>query len=408
MYQLFAVIISFSIIPILIKRKVKLSYTLLITAGVLAIVSNLGLKSGVDSLLGVFIKPASRSTVLTVLMVSILGGLMGHYNILEKVVDTLEKIIKNKKNILMIIPAFVGLLVIPGGALLSAPFINDIGRDLNIAPAKKAAINLIFRHIAMFIMPYSTGILIILSSFPEINIMKTIALNFVFVGILILVGYFLFIRDVKTEITSKRKDLFKNIIRLMVLTSPIYIPVIITLTTGLAFYITLLFSVAIVYFLGNRKNFIENFIKSINWHTVATVVAILIVKEIILKMDSLLIVFSSMFSTSENILYISLIFFITSIFFGFITGNLGAALAVTLPILAQLNVSSNELYIYIYLAYVSAFMGYFFSPLHLCQAFTVDLMGVTTGELYKEYRKYMVLMILILIGTFSVFRMVFV
>lgn len=408
MYQLFTVLVSFSIIPILIKRKVKLSFTLLITAVVLGVVSNLGMEAISLSILDVFINPASLSTVLTVMMVSILGGLMAHYNILEEIVGILENIIKNKKNILMIIPAFIGLLVIPGGALLSAPFINNIGKELKISPEKRAAINLVFRHIAMFIMPYATGILIILSSFPEINIIKIIVLNSVFISLLIIVGYFLFIKDIDIEIISERKDLSKNLMRLIILTSPIYIPVVINLITKWPFYTTLLFSVIIVYLLSDKKDFIQNFIKSIGWHTVLTVVAILIIKEIILRLDSLLFIFHTMLNNSGNILQTLSIFLITSIFFGFITGNQNAVLAIILPMLVQLDVGNNTLYIYIYFVYASSFMGYFFSPLHLCQAFTVQVMGAKTGDLYNEYRIYAISMFLILMGTFFIFRIMLV
>ena len=128
MYELFVVIISFSIIPILIKKKIKLSFTLLITAGILGILSNLGLKNIGSSILDVFLNSTSRTTVLTVLMVSILGGLISQYNILEEIVNTLEKLIRNKKNILIIIPGLIGFLTVPGGALLSAPFINKLGK----------------------------------------------------------------------------------------------------------------------------------------------------------------------------------------------------------------------------------------------------------------------------------------
>lgn len=408
MYQLFVVLISFSIIPILIKKKVKLSFTLLIIAGVLGVFSNIGIVNIFNSVLEVFLNSAPRDTVLTVMMVGILGGLMGHYKILEKIVRTLEKIIKNKKNILMVVPAFIGLLIIPGGALLSAPFINDLGKELKLPSERSAAINLVFRHVPMFIVPYSTGILILSSSFPQMNIMRIVALNIVFISLVILVGYFLFIRDIKIEITTKIEDLLKNLRELIILTSPIYVPVLINLITGLQFYIALLFSIVIVYILSDKKDFIKNFVKSIGWHTVLTVVAILIMKEIILKMDSLLSMFTTMFNNSGNILYTLSIFLITSIFFGFITGNQGAALAIILPMLTQLDVSSNQLYIYIYLVYCAAFMGYFFSPLHLCQVFTVEVMGAKTGDLYKEYRKFATFMFLILIGTFFVFRIVFV
>ena len=406
MYQLLVVIISFSLIPILIKRKIKLSYTLLIIAAILAIFSNIGIKSATNSVFNVFLNSPSRSTVLTVMMISILGGLMGHYKILEGIVEALEKVIKNKKNILMIIPAFIGLLVIPGGALLSAPFINNLGEELNVPPPKRAAINLIFRHIAMYIMPFSTGLLIVASSFPDLSIGKIILYNMLFVTLIIITGYFLFIKDIKVNVVAKRENLASNLMKLVILTSPIYLPVVISLPTGLPFYVTLLISIVVVYFLGSKKNFIIILVKSISWHTILTMIAILIIKEIILNMDSLLEIFMTMFSNNDNIFYTLLIFFVTSLFFGFITGNQGASLAIILPMISQLNVSNNMLYIYIYFAYVSAFMGYYFSPLHLCQAFTVELMGVNTVDLYKEYKYYAPIMFVILIGTFFFLRLI--
>lgn len=365
MYQLFVVLISFSTIPVLIKKKVKLSYTLLITAGLLGLLSNIGIENIIDASLGVFIDSTSRITILTVMMVSILGGLMGHYKVLDKIVKVLEKMIKNKKNILMIIPAFIGLLVIPGGALLSAPFINNLGKELKLTPARRAAINLVFRHIAMFIMPYSTGLLIVVSSFPDINIMRIILLNIVFLSIIMSVGYFLYIKDIEVEILKDRKNLSENLVKLLIFTSPIYVPVIINLITGFPFYITLLISILIVYILSDKKEFIKNLLNSISWDTILTIIGILVIKEIILRMDSLLIIFNNMFSSSDSILYILSVFLVTSLFFGFITGNQGAALAIILPMLSQLDVGINMLYIYIYFAYGAAFMGYFFSPVHL-------------------------------------------
>ncbi len=108
---------------------------------------------------------------MTVIMVSILGGLMNHYKILDKIVETLLLMVRSKKNILMIIPAMIGVLIIPGGALLSAPFINNIGEEIKLTPARRAAINLVFRHITMFILPYSTSLLVVSASIPNINIL---------------------------------------------------------------------------------------------------------------------------------------------------------------------------------------------------------------------------------------------
>lgn len=363
MYQILVVLISFSIIPILIRKKVRLSFTLLVTAGLLSVFSGIGISKVVSAFSSVFLEPAPRATLLTVLMVSILGGLMGKYGLLGRIVKILGKTVKNKKNTLILIPALAGFLPIPGGALLSAPFVNNIGEELELSPERRTVINLVFRHIAMFVMPYSTGLLIIASSFPDLNIIKIILLNTVFIGLIIGTGYFLYIKDIKVELLVERKDLARNLLKILVLLSPIYVPVVVSLTTGLPFYITLIFSIAIVYALGSKEDFITNIIKSISWNTILTVAIILIIKEIILGMDSLLLVFESMLAFSQNSFYILLIFLITSLFFGLITGNQAAPLAVVLPMIYQLNVETNLPYIF--LAFGSAFIGYYFSPLHL-------------------------------------------
>ena len=151
----------------MIRLKFKLSNTLLITAGILGIVSGIGLESFKESVFSVFLESSSLYTVFAVIMVSILSGLMKYYGILDNIVESMQIVIHNKKAMLMIIPAMIGLLMVPGGALLSAPFINDIGEEIGIPPSRRAAINLVFRHISMFILPFSTGLLVIAASMPR-------------------------------------------------------------------------------------------------------------------------------------------------------------------------------------------------------------------------------------------------
>lgn len=406
MGQLVSVIISFLFIPILIKLKIKLSYTLLISAGILGIISGLGFETLGKVVLNTFINSSSRATILTVMIVSILGGLMKHYKILDKIVETMLLIIRNKRNILMIIPAMIGVLIIPGGALLSAPFINNIGEEMKLSPSRRAAINLVFRHIAMFILPYSTSLLIVSASLPNINISRLILLNLFFVISIIITGYFFFLGDIQSDISSSRKNIGKNLLKLLVYTSPIYISVIINSITGLPFYITLIASVFIVYLLSDKRDFLKVLFKSLNWNTVLTVIAVLIMKEIILNMEDLLRMFNNMFNSSSNMLSMIILLLISSFFFGYITGNQTAALAIILPMVSQLDVTSEMLYIYTYFTFGSAFMGYFFSPIHLCQAFTLEHMGVSTGELYKEYRFYMPTLLLILIISVFIFKLI--
>lgn len=408
MIQLVTVIISFLFIPILNRLKFKLSNTLLITAVILGLITGLGPLETTRSFIDVFVIKSSLSTVLTVMMVSIFGGLMKHYGILDQIVSSMISVINNKKNILMIIPAMIGVLLIPGGALLSAPFINNLGQDMKIPPVRRVAINLVFRHISMFILPYSTMLLLATSSFPDISMGKLILLNLIFVIFMIIMGYILYIKDIIPEKKNNNHFNLRDILQLLVYTSPIYICVIINMMTGLEFYITIIASIFIVYLLSDKKDFLKITIKSLNVSTVLTVIAILSMKETILKLDELLLIFSRLFAESNSMLAIMLVFLITSFFFGFITGSTGPSMAVTLPMLVQLNPSENMLYIYLYFCCATSFIGYFFSPLHLCQAFTLQHMEVSTGELYKEYRILAPMLVILLFISVFFLKVLFV
>jgi hypothetical protein len=76
------------------------------------------------------------------------------------------------------------------------------------------------------------------------------------------------------------------------------------------------------------------------------------------------------------------------VLFGIITGNQTAPLGIILPMISQLKISPEMVYVYTYFTFACSFAGYFFSPIHLCQAFTLQHMKVETIDLYKEYRLF--------------------
>ena len=406
MYQLIALVLTFMLIPILIKFKVKLGYAILTTAMVLGMVSGIGISSFFNAVSGVFTSSSSQNTILVVTMVSILGGVMKHYGILDVIVDTMQKVIGSKRNIITIIPAMVGFLTIPGGAILSAPFVNRIGEEIELSPPRRAAINLVFRHLAMFLLPFSTSIIIVPTILPDFSIPFLILLNSVFVAGIVITGYIMFLRDIRLEQVEAKERNLSNILKLALYISPIYVCVIITGITGIPFYLTMFSSLLIVYILGNKKDFLTTMVKSINYKIVITVTSVLIMQSTIMKMTDMLEIFNNIFQASDNFFTIALVLLITSTFFGFMTGYKVAALAITLPLIAQLNVSYEMIHVYVYIATGCAFIGYFFSPLHLCQAFTVQIMNVSTLDLYKEYRLYAPILILILVISAFVFSLV--
>ena len=66
----------------------------------------------------------------------------------------------SKKASLQLAPAVVGLLPIAGGALISAPLVDQI--DPNLEKGHKVSINVWFRHVLVFIYPIRKKILLML------------------------------------------------------------------------------------------------------------------------------------------------------------------------------------------------------------------------------------------------------
>ena len=183
-------------------------------------------------------------------------------------------------------------------------------------------------------------------------------------------------------------------------------PVLFNAVTGLPFFIAMLISVVILFFQSDRHRFIQVLLKSASWDTVLIIASVLIMKDIILQMNDLLQFFDAVFSMAGSHLSVMVVFMITSIFFGFITGNMTVPLAVTLPMLTRLGLNTGmdmgQLHVFTFYLMISAFLGYYFSPLHLCQTFTLRVMKVTTGELYRTYRVYALAAVaLLIVTTFS-------
>jgi hypothetical protein len=292
-------------------------------------------------------------------------------------------------------------MIMPGGALLSAPFVYELGNEMGLKPSRSAVINLVFRHLAMFIFPYSTSLLVISATMPQLNIFKLTLIDLIFVFAIIFLGYFCFLKDIETTKLQSPSNIKQNLLKLAIYTSPIYVCIIINLITGLPFYITLIGSILMVYILGDKKDFLRVTIRTFNKNTMITlltVATILIMKEIVINMEGLFTILQSIILASRNNILSTMLFFMVSSFIlGFITGFDTTALAIVLPFMTQFNISGGTIYIYTYFIFGASFIGYYFSPLHLCQAFTMERMGVTTGELYKEYRFYMPLLLLFLI-----------
>ena len=94
---------------------------------------------------------------------------------------------------LILIPAAIGLVPMPGGALFSAPMVGQAAKEANWTPAWKAAVNYWFRHTLEYWWPLYPVVIVTLSIFT-IDVWQFMAAQVPFTLISIVAGYFFLLR----------------------------------------------------------------------------------------------------------------------------------------------------------------------------------------------------------------------
>lgn len=388
--QFLAIAVAFSLMPFWTKKKLGFGPMLIITGVILSLLAGVTPMTMVNNFISVFTTPSTLKTIIIVVIVGMLGALMKHYGILDKIVDSLKELISSQKAIITVLPAVIGLLSVPGGASLSIPFVDKIGEDMGMTGEIRSVINLSFRHIAMFLLPTSTSIIMVTTVLPDVNLYGLIAMNLGFVILMQLTSYLLYIRkypDVRSDKTSANKlASFKN---LLVYLSPIYMVVVFNGVFGIEMYISAILSLVIILILwGLRdvKDYAVTAYKGISTSTFTMLVGVYFVQNTIKSLDQVMDGFVTLFNNASGFSVLLVIAF-AAVLFGLTTGLSMVPLGIILPLVNNLPLTANVKLIYCFFIYIWSFLGYFFSPLHMCQLLTVKHVGCGNGPVYREYSK---------------------
>lgn len=399
MREFSAVIFSFLIIPVLSKKKIPIGIAICVCAVIMALLGGLEPADFGNAVYNIFFDFNKVQQLVVVAEIGIIGELLGKYNIIDEMLDYLSKVIKSKRLILMFIPALIGMLSVPGGAIMSAPLIDQLGDKSNMPKPQRAIINLVYRHISMHIMPYATGFLLVMSLAPQISIYKLLGLNSIFVIMYVIIGYYLYIRKVQNDINSQYCFKWINLMNLLKYTAPIYVAVLLNIIFGVPFYLGMLVNLSVIFLLHPTRVFLIDAVRAFNFNVLYALIGVYLIQGIIGRMESLTS-FLTAILINQNTVMLGIV--VTSFFFGITTGFSPTALGVVLPILVTLPLSDNMLLLYCHFTFSWAFIGYFFSPLHLCQLFTCEYLQVSMIDLYKGYWKFFISLVAVLVINYFV------
>ena len=416
MRQFVGLILAFILLPVMLKmypkvfkgKKAPLGPILCVTALIIGTVGGLAFGTIGDSLVRVFTTFSTLQTLIVVVEIGILGSILKKYGILERIVRALEQLIPSKKALIMILPGIMGMLPVPGGAFLSAPFVDQLGTELKMSGEQKSVVNLYFRHFAMFVLPYNTTILTIGSVMTDLNIYTLIGLNLGFVAILLLGAWFFYVRtapDVKAEQSGSKGKALVDVLKYM---SPIYMAMVFNVVFGLAMYQAVFCCILLTYFLigKDKSEYLRSAAAGFALDTLFMLVGVYFMQNVVKNLD---VVMSSVgdLLVGQSILGFILIVPLVGLAFGLSTGISMVPLGILLPFIAGMDLPGMSRTVYAFYILAWSFLGYYFSPFHLCQLLTIKAMGCDSGDVYKQHLRMMPVLAVGAVLLFFGYNMIF-
>ncbi len=388
MWQFVSVILAFFLLSVLTSR---LKWNLALSMAVCGLVIHLFALRSLERIYTAFINIFSFSSVnviATIFLIGVLSSLMKHYQFLDGIISSLKSLLRNRKLLLGMIPFIIGTLSVPGGALLSAPFADDLGKEMDIAPEKRVVINLSFRHIGILINPFSTPLLFIAASIPNMNIYHLILLNIPF-ALIIQIGATLCYMprhcqpSIESGNTLSKKESLKNLLKGL---SPIILAILLNGLFHLPMSAAIALSIVWVWAISPKTDFIKFFRRGCSLEVPLILIAVYFIQNTILQMTDIMNAFNNILQ-NPSILVILFAVIGGCLFIGLVTGMHLSTLGVFIPIMLAAPMEPNYRLLIIFFLYIWSILGYYYSPLHLCQLLTIKYIKTSTKTVYKEHLK---------------------
>jgi integral membrane protein (TIGR00529 family) len=321
--------------------------------------------------------------LILVILIVFFGNLLKLIENLRDLTKALENLVKNTKVVLMMLPAVIGLLPMPGGALISAPMVEEVGARRGLSPEMKTTMNYWFRHVWEYCFPLYPGI-VLSAALLGVVLWKIVAGQIVLTFAMIILGIVFCTRKVKLlDKDAGFEEELKN--PLLLLFKSIW-PVVLVVALDLFFKVDLLVALGfvIVLLIFSRKVRSKDVLmilrETITFDVVILIFGIMIFKSLLESSGAVKIMPQQMMLLGIPKAAVTGIIPLTV---GLLTGVTAAFVGVSYPILLPFLIPDQIDWGLVMLLYACGFMGVMLSPVHFCLILTKDYFQADLLKVYK-------------------------
>jgi len=373
-----------ALVIFLIRRKWKLGYIMLLASLLIGVFFDLSLAQIGKNIIWALIDPMTLRLMGIIILVYILSGVLRKVESLKDLVDSLQQLVKDYRLILAFIPALLGLIPMPAGAMFSAPMVKEIGDREGLTAEENTFVNYWFRHIWEFVWPLFSG-MILFGGLLRVEIREVILVQIPLTITAVIVGFIWEYKNLKKGAsTISKKDIFLNLKKLFLGVWPILLIIILVLGAKINLLLSLVIVIFSLFFLNINKlslKMLKEIIRNYVDLSVVILIASIMIFQRMLQVSGGIEVIPEVFAKLG--IHPFIILFSIPFFIAIITGISSAAIGIGLPILLPIIVQGEVNLYYAMLTYTGAFMGIMLSPVHLCLVVTRNYFKSDLNQIYK-------------------------
>lgn len=331
------------------------------------------------------------------------SSLMEQKGMLIRLANVLEGI--GPRLAVYMLPAVIGLVPMPAGALVAATAVKGLAERLELAPRRITFINYWFRHIWEYSLPIYPGLIIASSilGIPISTIVKTCVPMSLLSVLLGLIVSYRWMRNTPVTNNDKTRDSLKNILFSFFKTAwPILLLIVLIFSkieAWIAFPATLL-----VLSIQQRVKWQEakKALKyGLNPLILVLLVAVMLYQMTVKDSNAAGVLVEKMQSMGlPSLMMLVGIPLLIGVTIGYGPAISGIGMPLLLPyIVTSSGIDTQALLV----AYVSGMVGQLLSPAHLCFALSVEYFKTTLGKVYKYTIPILLIIEAIVIVVYLVF-----
>ena len=373
MIDILKITLIFIIIVFLLKRRWNLGLVMALSSVILAVFYLLKPLDFLSALFRASVDKTTITLIIALTLIRVFENIMRKNGVMQEMMDSFRGMVMDRRILMASMPALIGLLPSMGGALFSAPMVEEASKGMDINPEKKAFVNYWFRHPWEFVLPLYPG-LVLASAITAFPLSDFILTNLPYAFCLIGGGMIWGLRGI-----GKQREGLKKISAHGILS---FLPLVFILVMVIAFHLDLSISIGtaviglFVIFRYTLKKIFQTFREGFSWDIVIIILGVMTFKTVLSYSGAVTNI--STFFSKEGIPILPVIFFlpfISGLLTGLTIGFVGSTFPILLGLQNSLSIGSLSF------AFASGYVGVLLSPVHLClvlsrQYFKANMSGI--------------------------------